>query len=40
MSYKQTESKSQCPRCAENGRDSKGDNLHNYGEGKGRLNGK
>lgn len=35
MSYKQTESKSQCPRCAENGRDSKGDNLHNYGEGKG-----
>ncbi len=35
MSYKQTESKSQCPRCAENGRDSNGDNLHNYGEGKG-----
>ena len=35
MSYKQTESKSQCPRCAENGRDSKGDNLHNYGKGKG-----
>ncbi len=33
--YKQTESKSACPRCVRNGRDSSGDNLHNYGEGKG-----
>lgn len=33
--YKQTESKSACPRCVRNGRDSSGDNLHNYGEGRG-----
>ena len=35
IKYKQTEYKSRCPRCAENGRDTSGDNLHNYGEGRG-----
>ena len=35
MAYNQIEYKSQCPRCATKGQDSSGDNLHNYGEGKG-----
>lgn len=33
--YRKTEYKSRCPRCAENGRDTSGNNLHNYGEGNG-----